>query len=44
MFAENINATYSELQYSGSKIVEPLEKKPWGLSQFSVEDLDFYCD
>src|SRR2546427_9291327 len=34
---------------SGSKIVEPLEKKPWGLRQFTVEDLDgnrfyFHCD
>jgi len=49
MFAENIDATYSELQSSGSKIVEPLEKKPWGLRQFTVEDLDgnrfyFHCD
>jgi uncharacterized glyoxalase superfamily protein PhnB len=49
MFAENIDATYSELQSSGSKIVEPLEKKPWGLRQFTVEDLGgnrFYvhCD
>jgi uncharacterized glyoxalase superfamily protein PhnB len=24
----------------GARIVEPLEKKPWGLRQFTVEDLD----
>ncbi len=31
VFAEDIDATYQEL---------PLEKKPWGLRQFTVEDLD----
>jgi uncharacterized glyoxalase superfamily protein PhnB len=40
MFAEDIDATYQELQSSGANIVEPLEKKPWGLRQFTVKDLD----
>ena len=40
VFAEDIDATYEEFRLSGSKIVEPLEKKPWGLRQFTVEDLD----
>ena len=49
VFAEDIDATYEELRSLGSKIVEPLEKKPWGLRQFTVEDLDgnrfyFHCD
>jgi uncharacterized glyoxalase superfamily protein PhnB len=49
VFAEDIDATYEECRSSGSKIVEPLEKKPWGLTQFTVEDLDgnrfyFHCD
>jgi predicted enzyme related to lactoylglutathione lyase len=49
VFAEDIDATYEELRSSGARIVEPLEKKPWGLRQFTVEDLDgnrFYvhCD
>ncbi|HEY9420989.1 MAG TPA: glyoxalase superfamily protein [Thermoanaerobaculia bacterium] len=49
VFAEDLDATYEELRTSGSKIVEPLEKKPWGLRQFTVEDLDgnrfyFHCD
>jgi predicted enzyme related to lactoylglutathione lyase len=49
IFAEDIDATYEELRSSGAKIVEPLQKKPWGLRQFTVEDLDgnrFYvhCD
>lgn len=39
-FAEDIDATYQELMSSGAKIVEPLEKKPWGLRQFTVSDLD----
>src|SRR3954470_11296298 len=49
IFANNIDATYEELRSSGAKIVEPLEEKPWGLRQFTVEDLDgnrfyFHCD
>jgi len=40
IFAEDIDATYEEFRSSGSKIVEPLEKKPWGLRQFTVEDPD----
>ena len=40
VFAEDIDASYNELQSSGANIVEPLEKKPWGLRQFTVQDLD----
>jgi uncharacterized glyoxalase superfamily protein PhnB len=40
VFAEDIDAWYRELQSSGAKIVDPLERKPWGLRQFTVEDLD----
>jgi uncharacterized glyoxalase superfamily protein PhnB len=40
VFADDIDATYEELQSSGANIVEPLEKKPWGLRQFTVKDLD----
>ena len=40
LFAEDIEATYSELKSLGANIVEPLEKKPWGLRQFTVEDSD----
>ena len=40
VFAEDIDATYLELQSVGANIVEPLEKKPWGLRQFTVQDLD----
>ena len=49
VFAQNIDATYEELRSSGARIVQPLEQKPWGLRQFTVEDLDrnrfyFHCD
>jgi predicted enzyme related to lactoylglutathione lyase len=49
VFAADIDATYDELRSLGARIVEPLEKKPWGLRQFTVEDLDgnrfyFHCD
>lgn len=37
VFAQDIDATYDELRSLGAKIVEPLETKPWGLRQFTVE-------
>jgi uncharacterized glyoxalase superfamily protein PhnB len=40
MFAEDIDASYQELMSLGANIVDPLERKPWGLRQFTVEDLD----
>ncbi len=33
VYAEDIEASYGELQASGAKIVEPLELKQWGLTQ-----------
>ena len=49
VFAPQIDAMYAELRALGARIVDPLEKKPWGLRQFTVEDLDgnlfyFHCD
>ena len=49
MFAEDVDATYDELKSSGANIVDPLEKKSWGLRQFTLEDPDknrfyFHCD
>ena len=49
VFAADIDAAYEELRRLGARIVEPLEKKPWGLRQFTVEDIDgnrfyFHCD
>jgi uncharacterized glyoxalase superfamily protein PhnB len=49
MFSPDIDATYDELRSSGARIIEPLEKKPWGLRQFTVADIDgnrfyFHCD
>jgi len=40
VFAEDIDASYRELESSGANIVEPLENKPWGLRQFTVADVD----
>ena len=40
VFAEEIDELYAELQSSGANIAEPLERKPWGLRQFTVKDLD----
>jgi uncharacterized glyoxalase superfamily protein PhnB len=40
VFVEDIDALYQELQSLGANIVDPLEKKSWGLRQFTVKDLD----
>jgi len=40
MYAEDIDSSYRELMSSGANIVDPLERKPWGLRQFTVQDLD----
>jgi uncharacterized glyoxalase superfamily protein PhnB len=49
VFAVDIDATHEELQSRGARITEALERKPWGLRQFTVEDIDgnrfyFHCD
>jgi uncharacterized glyoxalase superfamily protein PhnB len=49
VFAGDIDAMYEEMRARGARIVEPLEKKAWGLRQFTVEDIDgnrfyFHCD
>lgn len=49
IFAAEIDAMYDELRSRGARIVEPLELKPWGLRQFTAEDIDgnrfyFHCD
>jgi len=40
VFAEDIDATYDQLKSKAANITEPLELKPWGIRQFTVEDLD----
>ena len=40
VFAKDIDASYEELKSTGANIVDHLETKPWGLRQFTVEDLD----
>jgi uncharacterized glyoxalase superfamily protein PhnB len=40
VFAKDIDASYQELQSLGANIVEPLGRKPWGLREFTVKDLD----
>jgi uncharacterized glyoxalase superfamily protein PhnB len=40
VYAPDIEAMHRAMLDSGARITEPLEKKPWGLTQFTVEDLD----
>jgi catechol 2,3-dioxygenase-like lactoylglutathione lyase family enzyme len=49
VFADDVDLSYQELKLAGANIVDPLGKKPWGLRQFTVNDLDgnvfyFYHD
>lgn len=40
IFAKELNDTYEEMKASGANIVEALERKPWGLRQFTIADPD----
>jgi glyoxalase/bleomycin resistance protein/dioxygenase superfamily protein len=40
IFALDVEATLDELTHLDANVVEPLEKKPWNLMQFTVEDID----
>jgi uncharacterized glyoxalase superfamily protein PhnB len=40
IYAADLDATYAELCSRGARISEPIERKPWGLRQFTVEDID----
>lgn len=40
LFAADLDASYAELQSRGANIVEPPAEKPWGMRQFTVQDLD----
>jgi uncharacterized glyoxalase superfamily protein PhnB len=49
VFAEDVDALFEELTSSRANIVDALQKKPWGLRQFTVQDPDgnlfyFYHD
>ncbi len=49
VFTDDIDEMYRELQNSGANVVEPLAETPWGLRQFTIEDIDgnrfhFHCD
>jgi catechol 2,3-dioxygenase-like lactoylglutathione lyase family enzyme len=39
-YAVDIQATFEEMSARGANITDPLEKKPWGITQFTVADLD----
>jgi catechol 2,3-dioxygenase-like lactoylglutathione lyase family enzyme len=40
MFADDVDATYAEMQASGAVIADPIANKPWGLRQFTIQDPD----
>ena len=49
IFTADLDADHDALRALGARIVDPPARKPWGLRQFTVEDLDgnrfhFHCD
>jgi catechol 2,3-dioxygenase-like lactoylglutathione lyase family enzyme len=40
VFADNIDELYHEIEQASLSIVEEIETKPWGIRQFTIEDLD----
>lgn len=40
MYADDVDATYIELKNSGATIIDPIENKPWGMRQFTIQDLN----
>jgi catechol 2,3-dioxygenase-like lactoylglutathione lyase family enzyme len=39
-FAVDVHATFAEMRARGANITDPLETKPWGITQFTIEDID----
>ena len=39
IFADDVDAAYADFEARAANIVEPIADKPWGLRQFTVEDL-----
>jgi len=40
VFTHDLDKKHDNLKSAGAKIVDPIETKPWGLRQFTVEDQD----
>lgn len=40
VFADNVDDMYKELTEASITITDHLETKPWGLRQFTIEDID----
>ncbi len=40
IYCEDVDETYRHLKNAGASITDDIEDKPWGIRQFSVEDLD----
>jgi catechol 2,3-dioxygenase-like lactoylglutathione lyase family enzyme len=40
IFADDVDATFVEMRTSGAVIIDPISNKPWGLRQFTIQDLD----
>jgi uncharacterized glyoxalase superfamily protein PhnB len=40
IYCNDVDETYKDLRNVGANIVDDIEDKPWGIRQFTVQDLD----
>ncbi len=40
VYCEDLDAAYEALVIAKANLLEPIENKPWGLRQFTLQDLD----
>jgi len=40
IYCSNVDDSFDKLHKAGATIVEEIEDKPWGMRQFTVQDLD----
>ncbi|HVK96566.1 MAG TPA: VOC family protein, partial [Flavisolibacter sp.] len=40
VFADNVEEIYQEFIEAAVKIIEDIQNKPWGMRQFTIEDID----
>jgi uncharacterized glyoxalase superfamily protein PhnB len=41
-FVSNVDEVYNEYKSKGVNIVSPLELKPWGIKEFTIEEVNSY--
>jgi len=42
-FVQNVDAIFEEFKSKGVNIISPLENKPWGMREFTLQDVNGYA-